>query len=195
MKFLSFLLCVILALSFTVNSFATELESTLPESVPVVETEQNASSDNEYLDMVLNNMQNDISDLEVEVDEINDVLDTLSESNPVVDSPVEDVTVSEEETSEEEINPSVDIEDGTLTGINLMSVSPITPEDTSGLKAVLLSVIGDYDPVVVEYEYQSSNGYSNYLREILPDYPWFAGFLMLSLFVYCLFRLGGALIG
>ena len=80
--------------------------------------------------------------------------------------------------------------------VSLYSVAPITPEDTSGLKAVLLSVIGDYDPVIVEYEYQNSNNqYVSYLREVLPDYPWFAGFLMLSLFVYCIFRLGGALIG
>ena len=194
MKFLSFLLCTVMALGFTVNSFAIDLDPVTGEPIQVTETEQEASSGDQYLDMVLNNMQNDISDLEVEVDEINDVLDTLSESDSLADSPVEDVTVSED-TIQEEVNPSVDIEDGTVTGISLMSVSPITPEDTSGLKAVLLSVIGDYDPVIVEYEYQSSNGYSNYLREVLPDYPWFAGFLMLSLFVYCLFRLGGALIG
>lgn len=183
-----------MALSFTVNSFAVDLDPVTSDPIPVTETEQEASSGDQYLDMVLNNMQNDISDLEVEVGEIRDELDTMSESDPLADSPVEDVTVSEE-TIQEEVNPSVDIEDGTVTGISLMSVSPITPEDTSGLKAVLLSVIGDYDPVIVEYEYQSSNGYSNYLREVLPDYPWFAGFLMLSLFVYCLFRLGGALIG
>lgn len=75
----------------------------------------------------------------------------------------------------------------------LTSVSPVGPSDTSGLKSVLLSFLGDYDPVIVEYEYQSSNGYTSYLREVQPDYVWMGSFLLLSLFVFCLFRLGGSL--
>ncbi len=185
MKFFSFLLASILCLSLTVNSFAVEMES--PEVEPaedetVVEFTQ---PENEYLNMVLDGMQSDIEKLNEKVEVLEDDVSSINESNSVSDSPTENVTSEEPE----EINPETDLP----VSVSLMSVAPITPSDTSGLKAVLLSVIGDYDPVIVEYEYMNNNNYSSYLREVLPDYPWCASFLMLALFVYCIFRLGGAL--
>ena len=81
-----------------------------------------------------------------------------------------------------------------IDNIRVVSVSPISPSDTSGLKAALLGVLGDYDPVIVEYQYSSSNGYSNYLREVQPDYVWICSFVLLALVIFCLFRLGGALL-
>lgn len=171
----------------TVTAFA---DMALEENpAPIVEVDGDIDyTDDETLNMLLNGMQQDINVLEEKTEVLENEIDLLSESNNLVDSPDEDV-ISEEET---EINPDFDLP----VSVELYSVAPITPEDTSGLKAVLLSVIGDYDPVIVEYEYQNSNNqYVSYLREVLPDYPWFAGFLMLSLFVYCIFRLGGALIG
>lgn len=89
---------------------------------------------------------------------------------------------------------SVDNPDVTITGISLASVSPITPSSTSGLKAALLGILGNYDPVVVEYQYASGNGYTNYLREIQPDYVWLCSAALLALVIYCLFKLGGGLI-
>lgn len=87
-------------------------------------------------------------------------------------------------------------EDYTLTDISLYSVSPIESEDTSGLKQVLIGLIGSYDAIVVEYQYMNSNSsYYSYLREIQPDYVWIASFLLFALIIYCLFRLGGALLG
>lgn len=185
MKFLSFLLCTILCLSLTVTSFA---ETALEENtLPPVEVEGDIDYTNdETLNLLLNGMQQDINSLEEKTEVLENEVSALNESITVPDSP--DENVIEEET---EVNPETEMP----VSVELFSVAPITPEDTSGLKAVLLSVIGDYDPVIVEYEYQNSNNYSSYLREVLPDYPWFAGFLMLSLFVYCIFRLGGALIG
>lgn len=83
-----------------------------------------------------------------------------------------------------------------ITDIETFSVSPVTPSDATGLKQVLLQFLGNYDPVIVEYKYQNPNNtYYSYLREVQPDYVWMASFLLLCLFVYCLFRLGGALIG
>lgn len=82
-----------------------------------------------------------------------------------------------------------------LVGVEVYSLSPITPEDTEGFKSVLLEFIGDYDPVIVEYEYQNSNNnYSSYLREVQPDYVWLVSCGMVALFIYCLFRFGGALL-
>lgn len=85
--------------------------------------------------------------------------------------------------------------DGAIESVQVMSLNPITPEDSSGLKAVLLELIGNYDAVVVEYQYQNSNmtGY-NYLREVQPDYVWLCSAGLFSLVIYCVFRLGGALI-
>lgn len=199
MKFLSFLLAVVFSLSLAVTAFAdVSLEEVEPISpndesyVEVLEESGEASSGNDYLDMLLNNMQNDITDLENEVailnEEVSLISETLEESG---------TTLTEtESTIEEEINPDLGIEDGTVTNVAFYSVSPITPEDTSGLKSVLLELIGDYDPIIVEYEYQNANNsYSSYLREVMPDYVWCASFIMLALIIYCLFRLGGTLIG
>lgn len=81
-----------------------------------------------------------------------------------------------------------------IDNISVTSVSPIEPSDTSGLKAALLGVLGNYDPVIVEYQYSSGNGYTNYLREVQPDYVWICSFALLALVIFCLFRLGGALL-
>lgn len=81
-----------------------------------------------------------------------------------------------------------------IDNITVTSVSPIEPNDTSGLKSALLGVLGNYDPVIVEYQYSDRNGYTSYLREVQPDYVWLCSCALLALVIYCLFRLGGALI-
>lgn len=73
-------------------------------------------------------------------------------------------------------------------------LAPVTPSDTSGVKAVLLSFIGDYDPPVVQYEYTANNNYKSYVNEIQPDYVWICSFALIALFIYCLFKLGGGLL-
>ena len=81
-----------------------------------------------------------------------------------------------------------------IDNITVTSVSPIDPSDTTGLKSALLGVLGSYDPVIVEYQYSDRNGYTNYLRDVQPDYVWLCSCALLALVIYCLFRLGGALI-
>lgn len=81
-----------------------------------------------------------------------------------------------------------------IDNITVTSVSPVDPNDTTGLKSALLGVLGSYDPVIVEYQYSDRNGYTNYLRDVQPDYVWLCSFALLALVIYCLFRLGGALI-
>lgn len=85
--------------------------------------------------------------------------------------------------------------DPVLTNVALLTgLSPVTPSDTSGLKAVLLSFIGDYDPPVVQFEYTTSNNYKSFVHEIQPDFVWICSFALIALFIYCLFKLGGALL-
>lgn len=86
--------------------------------------------------------------------------------------------------------------DYVLDGIEIFSLAPITAGDTSGLKSVMLDLIGPYDPVVVEYRYHNPNSsYDSYLREVQPDYVWMFSFGIFSLVVYCLFRMGGGFLG
>lgn len=85
-------------------------------------------------------------------------------------------------------------EDVVLTGVSRVSIPPVTPSSTTGLKAALLTVLGNYDPVVVVYQYNtSSSGYSSYATDIQPDYAWIASAALLCLVIWCLFKLGGAL--
>ncbi len=84
--------------------------------------------------------------------------------------------------------------DASIDNITFSSVSPIKPSDTSGLKSALLGVLGNYDPVVVEYQYSDGDGRTRFLREVQPDYVWLCSCALFALVIYCLFRLGGALI-
>lgn len=73
-------------------------------------------------------------------------------------------------------------------------LAPVSPSDTSGVKAVLLSFIGNYDPPIVQFEYTTNNNYKQYVNDIQPDYVWICSFALISLFIYCLFKLGGGLL-
>lgn len=170
MRFFSFILCALLACSLAVSAFAVELDTLEPVSPDSGIAEEVPPADLE-------------DSPEVRQEEI----------------PEDDVSSPEIPEEDDETNPDlgiIDIEEDVLVGVTFASVAPITPETTNGLKSVLLDVLGDYDPIIVEYEYRNQNNTSfQYLREVLPDYPWCASFIMLALFIYCIFRLGGALIG
>lgn len=92
-------------------------------------------------------------------------------------------------------SPAVVNDDVVLTGVSRVSIPPVTPSSTTGLKAALLTVLGNYDPVVVVHQYQSSSsGYNSYATDVQPDYAWIASAVLLCLVIWCLFKLGGALI-
>lgn len=117
--------------------------------------------------------------------------------DPVVDVPAPSFTLDEVLSALPESfgSPDVVSEDVFLTGISRVSVPPVTPSSTTGLKAALLTVLGNYDPVVVVYQYNtSSSGYSSYATDIQPDYVWVASAVLLCLVIWCLFKLGGALL-
>lgn len=80
--------------------------------------------------------------------------------------------------------------DGTDTsdyGVSLLADAPISADDTTGLKAVLLTVLGDYEPILFEYTY----GNTGTGREVFQDDVWLCSFWMLMLLTYCVFRLIG----
>lgn len=115
----------------------------------------------------------------------------------VVDVPAPSFTLDEVLSAlpESFASPDVVTEDVVLTGVSRVSIPPVTPSSTTGLKAALLTVLGNYDPVVVVYQYNtSSSGYSSYATDIQPDYAWIASAALLCLVIWCLFKLGGALL-
>lgn len=117
--------------------------------------------------------------------------------DPVVDVPPPTFTLDEVLAALPESVGSPDVvnDDVVLTGVSRVSVPPVTPSSTTGLKAALLTVLGNYDPVVVVYQYNtSSSGYSSYATDIQPDYVWIASAVLLCLVIWCLFKLGGALL-
>ena len=191
-KFLVFVLvCLMLC-----NSVLADFEDISSDSV----------SDSDSVDMEVASDESEVP-LE-EIDEIVDLLPPLADPAFEVDSSVEvppEVTpggntvyvLSRPSVDDSEVveNVGIDPVNDTITDISILSsVAPVSPSDTSGLKAVLLGLLGNYDPVIVEYQYQSSQGYYNYLREVQPDYVWLCSFALLALMIFCIFRLGGALL-
>lgn len=117
--------------------------------------------------------------------------------DPVVDVSVPTFTLDEVLAALPESSGSSDVvsEDVVLTGVSRVSVPPVTPSSTTGLKAALLTVLGNYDPVVVVYEYNiSSSSSSRYVTDTQLDYAWIASAALLCLVIWCLFKLGGALL-
>lgn len=135
------------------------------------------------------------------VDEIVDKLPALGEPSVSEDSPGElpaqvspggnTVYVVGDVMNDDGASPANPVLTDTVVATGL---APVTPSDTSGVKSVLLSFIGDYDPPVVQYEYTTSNNYKQYVNEIQPDYVWICSFALIALFIYCLFKLGGGLL-
>lgn len=88
----------------------------------------------------------------------------------------------------------VDLDEGELMGVSTFSLNPITPDDATGLKAILLELIGDYDAIVVEYSYENTNGYTSYVREIQYDYPWLCACGLFVIVLFCILRGGFAVL-
>lgn len=200
-KFLVFVLvCFMLC-----NSVLAGFEGVFSDSVSDSDSDSvDSSSESVDVEVVTDETQV----LLEEVDEIVDLLPSLDDPAFEVDSSgdvLPEVTpggnsvyvLSPPSFVDPEVNENVGIDpfNDTITDISIFtSVAPVTPSDTSGLKAVLLGLLGNYDPVIVEYQYQSSQGYNNYLREVQPDYVWLCSFALLALMIFCIFRLGGALL-
>lgn len=82
--------------------------------------------------------------------------------------------------------PQAAEESWTLDGIETYALSPV--QSSSGLKGVLLDIIGPYDNIITQYRYQanSSSNFS-YVHETTPDYPWIASALLFIILVHSVF--------
>lgn len=125
----------------------------------------------------------------VEDPELSEVVETDSQVVYTAENPLY-VSVKTEEVSA--VAP-VDIlaDDGSDLdeySVSPMALAPVTSDDTSGLKAVLLDILGPYEPVLFEYTYGSNY---NTGREVFQDDVWLCSFWMLAIMVYSIFRLLG----
>lgn len=120
---------------------------------------------------------------------------SLSEGELVVDGSEdgsEDVSVSSVEplpslgqTQEDLVAAGYELE-----GIETFALSPIV--SSSGLKGILLDLLGPYDNIVTQYQYRqnTSSSYS-YVNEITPDYPWIFSAVLFIVLLFSVFRLMG----
>lgn len=66
---------------------------------------------------------------------------------------------------------------------------------STGLKGILLDLFGPYDPVITQLRYQSNTSTNyTYVNNIDLDYPWLCSAGIFAIVLYCLFKLGGALL-
>lgn len=82
--------------------------------------------------------------------------------------------------------------DDSYTFVEVSSLR-LSASDTSGLHSIILSLIGDYNPIVKDYTYQSSNGYTSHSIDIQPDWSWIASCAVFMLIIFCVFRFFGGL--
>lgn len=92
---------------------------------------------------------------------------------------------------------AVDSEDGEQ--IDIQGVTPVlqsvntsretvTANDANGLKAAFLGLVGDYETVITDYTYTSSNGYTTHTIDVQPDYAWISAAIMALALVWCCFK-------
>lgn len=172
--------------------------SDVPDTpVSDVDSEPSASAET---DVTEGGLDEDFT-LAEKVDEIVNQLPALGQPSVSEDSPGEfsaevspggnTVYVVGDVMNDDGVTPSNPVLTDTIVATGL---APVTPSDTTGVKAVLLSFIGNYDPPVVQYEYTTNNNYKQYVNEIQPDFVWICSFALIALFIYCLFKLGGGLL-
>lgn len=83
---------------------------------------------------------------------------------------------------------------GEYVGTSVYALNPVSSSDSNGLKAIMLSLIGDWDSIVIEHAYENTNGYTSYVREIQLDYPWLCSCAIFLVVLFCVLRGGFAVL-
>lgn len=115
-----------------------------------------------------------------------------SDTTPVVVDITQLLTPSTKGSTED---PQVVVVDDMQLVNMTQSMQRVSASDTSGFKAVLLQILGDYETVVTDYEYRNNNNtYMSHSINIEQDYAWLCSAGILALLIYCTFRsMGGIL--
>lgn len=139
-------------------------------------------------------------------DDIN--IETSAETQVVLENEVQTSEIQDTFNQNVDMDPEADelqngeksqFQDTGFDSNNIVSVdvvrssNPISPDDATGLKKLLLQLIGDYDMVTAEYTYTSSNGYTNKQVTTEPDYAWMITAALFIVVLWSLFRFVGGL--
>lgn len=119
-----------------------------------------------------------------------DIVD--SRTNPYLDGDVVDRLDNIIEYLKTPVEGSVDVVEVKST----TEVLRVSASDTSGLHSIILSLIGDYNPIVTDHEYRNNNNtYYSHSIDISPDWSWIASSVIFLVIIYCAFRIIGIVIG
>lgn len=129
-----------------------------------------------------------------------DELSNDSEPVSVIDNNSTPVVVDITQLINSQSTPAV--EDDTIQQVEVLepelvnvtsTLQTITAADTSGFKAVMLSILGDYETVVTDYEYRNNNNtYYSHSITIERDWAWICSCGVFALLLYCTYRaIGG----
>lgn len=81
-----------------------------------------------------------------------------------------------------------------MAAVQTSPSSPVKSGDRSGLSSILLSLFGDYSPIVTQYRYQSNTSTNyTYVNDISPDYIWLCSAGIFAIMIFCTYKLGGSL--
>lgn len=88
------------------------------------------------------------------------------------------------------------IEDDYSISVLAVQSTPNTPvESSTGLKGILIQLFGPYSPTITQLRYQSNTSTNyTYVNDISPDWPWICSCGVFALVLFCVFRLGGAML-
>lgn len=86
-------------------------------------------------------------------------------------------------------------DDYTIMPMAVQSSANTPVSSSSGLKGVLFGLFGPYDPPITQLRYQSNTSTNyTYVNDIQPDYPWLCSAGIFAIVLFCLFKMGGALL-
>lgn len=74
-----------------------------------------------------------------------------------------------------------------------LKAAPVTPNTSNGFHKVIISLLGNYEPITVDYEYrQGSSSYTSHNITTAPDWSWVCSAAIFALVLLCTFKfLGG----
>lgn len=82
--------------------------------------------------------------------------------------------------------------------IQVMAVQtvPNTPvESSTGLKGIIIDLLGPYMPTVTQLRYQSNTSTNyTYVNDISPDFPWLCSAAVFAIVLFCVFKLLGGVL-
>lgn len=76
-----------------------------------------------------------------------------------------------------------------------LKASPVTPSTSNGFHKVVIQLLGNYEPITVDYTYrQGSSSYESHSINTAPDWSWICSCAIFGLVIFCVFRLIGGLL-